>query len=679
MYDIKSCLVSDKEFDLALRRTQLKNKLINIGILAHVDAGKTSVTEQMLYLCGTIRKAGRVDDGTSQTDFLEVEQRRGISVKSSSSILEYHDYQINIIDTPGHVDFAGEVERSLGVLDGAVLIVSAAEGVQAQTKLIFEGLKALSIPTIILINKIDRVGVELSSVLAQIKDELTPDTIVLQSVSISSEIDCSITSNISFEYNDVINESFFETLLMEVAQYDTKIEEEYLNGIVTSKETVFRALSYCVGQAKLYPVLFSSSKLGIGIDKLIDTIIALIPNAQTTVDSPLSGIIYKVTHDKDMGRVGHVRLFGGSIKNRDIVPIQGSDIVEKVTQIRRFIGKKAIDIGEVTSGDIGALYGLLSIKVGDIVGTIEHRRQYSLAVPLLKVQVYPTNANDISELVKALGELSAEDPLLDFIWVKEERELHLKITGTIQLEVIEELLKERYQLNVIFSAPCVLYKETPTKLGIGLECYTMPKPCWAIVELAIEPLPRGSGIIFESIANKTKLLPRYQSHVQTSVHEKVAQGIYGWEITDAKISLTRGEHHNMHTHPLDFFLATPIALLRALQDAGSTLLEPILKVELVADERLIGKIMGDVIGMRGRLESTQVQGKDFKMIAYLPVATSLDYPIEFRSITSGRGLFTAKFHEYQPCPIGTSITTPYRGVCPLDRAKWILHARSALN
>ncbi len=641
---------------------------INLGVLAHVDAGKTSVTEQLLYSSGSIRQAGSVDNGTSHTDWMAVERRRGISVRTAAASLQYRDVTINLIDTPGHVDFIGEVERCLGVLDGAVLVISSAEGVQSQTRLLWKALEQLHIPTLILINKVDRLGCRIPEVLRQIRQELSGRLFVTQSVASPGCDDCRIDTA----------ENYWEDALEAAAEFDETMELAYLEETAVDKDKLVQTLRRGTADRSLFPVLFSSAKQGKGIQELLDGIIRYLPPAARRDDLPVSGVVYKMEHDPAMGKAAHIRLFSGHIQNRDSITVQGEEQSEKITQIRQFSGTKTIDTGEIRSGEIGAVYGLCNIKTGDIIGETPIHRSCRLAVPLLKVQVFAASEEELPELVAALQGLSEEDPLLDLEWIRESRELHLCITGMIQLEILAELIAERYRLTCSFSPPTVIYKETPAGTAEGLEVYTMPKPCWAVVRLLVEPLPRGSGIRYESVIKEKQLPYRYQNHVEASLYGSLKQGPLGWEVTDAKFTLIGGEHHHVHTHPLDFFVATPVAVLQALTNSGTTLLEPMVKVTVSAGEEYLGGVIRDVLNMRGTFDTPVMQHGQFTLEAILPVATSLEYPIAFRSMTSGKGTYASEFYGYQECPLELGKTAPRRGINPLDRSKWILYARNAM-
>ncbi len=649
-------------------------QLYNIGILAHVDAGKTTLTEQLLCLSGTVRKAGSVDDGTAQTDWLEVERRRGISVRAASTRIESDHWAINLIDTPGHADFSGEVERSLGALDSAVLLVSAVEGVQAQTRLIWDALSSMKLPAILFLNKIDRAGSRTAEILAKITEELPGiRPIPLQSVRKEAEPDASVSGP------DWEDEIFRENLLLELADRDPDIEEALASDIIPDGETLRKSLQKAAADCRAVPVLFGSAKTGEGCKALLDAIPTLLPAAPQQSDGPLSGLVYKLEFDPVMGKAAHIRLFSGHLKNRDAVPVQGQKEPEKITQIRRRIGEKTVDTGEISGGDIGVAYGLPSIKTGSIIGELPLDRRCSIAVPLLQVQVYPQKPEELPALTEALQRLSDEDPLLDLLWLPETRELHISITGVIELEVLEELIRERFGLNASFSKPTVIYKETPAHSGIGFESYTWPKPCWAEVKLAIEPLPRGSGIHYSSEIKEKQIFYRYQNHIETSVFQNLRQGVYGWEVTDAKITLIGGSHHTIHTHPLDFFVATPVALLDGLTNCGSILLEPMLAVRMTAPEEVLGRVLGDITAMRGEFDTPMIANGSFTLEARLPAADSIEYPTAFRSLTSGKGLYSSRFDGYQECPLELGKTCPRRGINPLDRPKWILWARNAIQ
>lgn len=653
----------------------------NIGIVAHVDAGKTTITEHLLYEAGVIRALGSVDKGTSQTDWLEVERARGISVRAATTTFDWCDTRINLIDTPGHVDFSAEVERSLRILDSAVLVISAVEGVQAQTEVLWQALMDMRIPTIFFINKIDRVGADVERVLSEIHQILTSKAVSIQRVKGQGNRHPVIIDILADQKrSDNEHKKPFEDLIEAVSEQDESLLIQYIDGKDISIKQIKNSIYHQVHSCRLYPVLYGAALEGIGIGELMNSIVDLLPSPSGVDDGPLSGIIFKLERDKTMGRVAYVRLYSGNLKNRDSVFNSTKNLEEKISQIRRIQVQKNVDVGVLKAGDIAAIYGWNHAAIGDIIGSSEGiPKEHRLAIPHLKVQVYTQSENDYVRMIDALQELSDEDPLLNLEWLKNEREMHIRIMGTIQLEVLASILKTRFGLEASFGRPAVIYKETPKTTGEGFEAYTMPKPCWAVVRLLIEPGERGTGLIFQAKVAADKILPRYQNHVEKCLPNALKQGLYGWEVTDLKVTLIYGESHNMHTHPLDFFVATPMAVMNGLVNTGTTLLEPVLNFRISAPEDTGGRIMSDLVQMRGEFDATVISKGSFNVSGKVPVSTVMDYPVRLSSITSGRGVFTTGFYGYQPCPIELGAISPRRGVNPLDRPKFILYARNALS
>jgi len=639
-------------------------KIINLGIVAHVDAGKTTITEQLLFSAGAIREAGSVDDGTAHTDFMEIERKRGISVKAASTVLTWKDCDINLIDTPGHTDFAAEVERSVWVVDCVVFVVSAVEGIQAQTEVIWKALKNLKKPVIFFINKTDRAGANPEKIFDDIKNRLAENVEFFDNINI----------------DNLENNIFTERIEESVCEKNDDLLEKYLDGKI-QKQEVADELKKQFADCRIYPVLKGSAISGKGVPELLNLLCFICPDSIASSDSSgeVSGVIFKIEHNKQSGRLAHVRLYSGSIKNRDTIYNKSSGLDEKIVQIRKNKLQKTIDTGFLTAGDIGIICGFSNAKLGDIIGSGKNiPPSYKLAAPLLRAKVTPSDDSKYPELVSAISELSAEDPHLEMYWEQGERELVVNVTGLIQIEILENIIAERFNLNAKFSQPSVIYKETPTKPGYGFEAYTMPKPSWAIIKFYIEPGERGSGYTYKSEVGDNKIWYRYQSQIEQAVPDSLRQGPLGWNVTDLKITLVDGESHFLHTHPLDFINTTPMAMMRGLVDCGTTLLEPMLDFRITADESLSSKIIGEILSMRGTFDSPTVINGSFIIEGRYPAATSIDFPIWLASITSGRGTLAATFSGYDPCPLELGATTPYRGINPLDREKYILWFRHAL-
>ncbi len=670
----------------------LSELIHNIGIMAHVDSGKTTLTEQLLYLSGAIRKAGSVDSGTAATDSLSIEKKRGISVRTAAASFEWKNVKINIIDTPGHVDFAGEVERALTALDYAVVLVSAVDGVRAHTENIIKSLDSAKIPRIFFINKIDRAGADVKKVCDELK-KVSNQTCLLLNTPINEA-----TENTCVK---LLNDDEFLILATQtLADINDEAAEAFLNEKVLSLNAADRIIKEEIYNSRLSLVLCGSAKNGIGIKELADTITEYMPSAQRRATDELCGIIYKIEHDKALGKISHIRLFGGQIENRDEITLLSpaenppavadddaveietkSEIREKISQIKSFSAAKLSDSGIITAGDIGAVSGLPSAKAGHFIGSTAVSNYSKLVHPFLRVKVTPSDGDDkkLPELAGALGELSDEEPYIDAKWENGQKEITISTTGKIQLEVLENLLKERYSLSASFSPPTVIYKETPTKSGFARASYTMPKPCWAVVEFKFEPMPRGYGVSYHGRLPSNQCFYRYQSHIRSSFNTCLEQGLHGWEVTDFKCTLVGGEHHTIHTHPLDFFVCTPMAFMNGLQETGTTILEPLLKIRITAPTELSGKLLSEIVKMGGEYDSPVTNSQNVMLEAIVPVASSMDFPTRLAVLSSGKAVLSQTFCGYRECKDGLEHINPRRGVNPLDRAKWILFARGAFR
>ncbi len=646
-------------------------KIRNLGILAHVDAGKTTVTENMLFLSGSTRALGDVNKGTTLSDGLDVEKKRGISVRASTFSFPWKDVQINLIDTPGHVDFSAEVERSLRVLDCAVLVLSAVEGIQAHTETIWYALEALNIPVILFINKIDRMGADTQAVIDKLKQEFSSDIILLNRPQNEGDTNATV---------DVLSPDQLAEQTEKIAEKDDALLEKYLNEETIAPAQQQASLAKSVQKRQIFPVLCGVAKNNIGVEPLLEAITQYFPNANTEIDAPVSGVVYRLEHDPKLGRIAGVRLYRGQLQNRDTVHNATADRQEKVTQIKKAVLNKFEDTGLMQAGDIGFVCGMPDVQIGDILGDpAPIPGNYTLSAPLLSVQVIPQNEADHTHLAEALQKLASEDPHLNFQWFPDERELHVKIMGAIQTEILTEILSTRFGIAATFSDPTVIYKETPATVGHGAERYTMPKPCWAIVTYRIEPGELGSGISFASEIRTSDILQKYQNEIEKNLPEAVHQGPKGWEVTDLKITLVEGSDHVLHSRPGNFRLATNIAVLRGLTDIGTTLLEPFLSFRITAPEEFIGKISSDIITMRGTFEPADIADGRFTLTGRFPLSTTLDYAIRLSSQTGGKATLSVHFDGYEPCSDELGTTRPYKGISPLDRSKYILKMRGGIT
>ncbi len=633
----------------------------NIGIFAHVDAGKTTLSEQLLAQSGRIREAGSVDRGTAHTDDLPVERRRGISVKATCVSLEWKGTVIQLIDTPGHTDFSAEIERSFWALDAAVLVVDAEQGVQPQTETLFRALRSQGMPLLFFLNKMDRKEADADAALAQIRRKLTPGA-------------CPVWDG--------------EQLKEYVCGTSDELTERYLEGKEISPEEIRERLAALTAAGEACPALRGSAIQGRGIAELLDAMAAYLPGPDTSGEE-LSGVVFAAAQDRSMGRGLWIRLYGGKLENRMTLDIpKGTDRVtgepvlvqRKISQIRNAAGE---DIGILSAGEVGVIFGMGDLEIGHVFGEPEKLprkvRPGTLKTPLMMVRVIPEKQEELQSLREACAVLSSEDPLLQARYVKSTGEMVLQIMGKVQMEILQEMLETRFGLKVSFGDPAIIYRETIREPATGFVAYTMPKPCWAVLEFSIEPGPRGSGVTFSSTVPGREIMPRYQHQVEQALPLALSQGRLGWQVTDLKITLTGGNHHLIHTHPLDFIVATPMGIQDGLRRGGSVLLEPVLDITFTAPSDCAGRIISDVRKMRGEVTDTAANEETVTMRALVPAASSMDYPIQFASLTGGRGGMSASLHGYRECPLELGHTAPRRGVDPLDTSKYILAARSALE
>ncbi|AFU68334.1 ribosome protection translation G-like protein factor that confers tetracycline resistance TetM/TetO-like protein [Psychroflexus torquis ATCC 700755] len=652
----------------------MKKPTINIGILAHVDAGKTTLTEQFLYNSGAIKILGSVDKGSTRTDSLDIEKERGISIKAATTSFEWKGVKINLIDTPGHVDFSSEVERVLCIVDTAVLVVSAVEGVQAHTLNIWDSLKELQIPTLIFINKIDRQGADAETTIAQLEHDLKAKPVVLFSSENEGLTNAAITSVFNTSTHTEIKEKTIEHLL----ECEEHLLERFLNSESITDDDYLQRIRRLTIDNMITPVYTGIAKKNIGVTELMDGIIDYCPTSKTTTTKELSAFVFKLEHHKIYGTMAHVKVFSGELSSKSTIYNHTQQLESKINQTKQLHHTKYTDNVILTAGNIGVITGVLGTKSGDVIGNPEGIPKLpQLHIPVLTVQVIPDNNTDYNALAEALQQLDREDPSLSFKWFKAEKELQLLLMGQMQIEILEYVLNTRFSIKASFTDPEVVYKETISSKAEGYIRYWMPKPCWAIMTFLIEPAPLNSGVRYRSIVSQNDVHIKYQNEIERSIPKALVQGILGWEVTDVKITLIKGEDHNVHSRPGDFNLATPMGIMQGLKIGGTHLLEPILSFEIKANEALLGKIVSELSTRRANFETPQFVDDTFRLRGTIPVATSLDFSIKLNAITSGKLRLKLQFYGYDTCPKGEGAIREYKGVNPLDEAQWILHRRGA--
>ncbi|HFR3539451.1 TPA: tetracycline resistance ribosomal protection mosaic protein Tet(O/W/32/O) [Streptococcus suis] len=635
-------------------------KIINLGILAHVDAGKTTLTESLLYTSGAIAELGSVDEGTTRTDTMNLERQRGITIQTAVTSFQWEDVKVNIIDTPGHMDFLAEVYRSLAVLDGAILVISAKDGVQAQTRILFHALRKMNIPTVIFINKIDQAGVDLQSVVQSVRDKLSADIIIKQTVSLSPEI--VLEENTDIEAWDAVIEN------------NDKLLEKYIAGEPISREKLVREEQRRVQDASLFPVYYGSAKKGLGIQPLMDAVTGLFQPIGEQGSAALCGSIFKVEYTDCGQRRVYLRLYSGTLRLRDTVALAGREKL-KITEMRIPSKGEIVRTDTAYPGEIVILADD-TLKLNDILGNeklLPHKTRIDNPMPLLRTTVEPQKPEQREALLNALAEIADTDPLLHFDIDTVTHEIMLSFLGKVQLEVICSLLEEKYHVGVAMKEPSVIYLERPLrKAEYTIHIEVPPNPFWASVGLSIEPLPIGSGVQYESRVSLGYLNQSFQNAVMEGVLYGCEQGLYGWKVTDCKICFEYGLYYSPVSTPADFRLLSPIVLEQALKKAGTELLEPYLHFEIYAPQEYLSRAYHDAPRYCADIVSTQIKNDEVILKGEIPARCIQEYRNDLTNFTNGQGVCLTELKGYQPA-IGKFICQPRRPNSRIDKVRHMFH------
>lgn len=620
-------------------------KHITIGILAHVDAGKTTLSECMLYLSGQIRKLGRVDHKDAFLDTYELERERGITIFSKQAELKMGNLGITLLDTPGHVDFSAEMERTLQVLDYAILVINGADGVQGHTRTLWRLLKRYQIPTFIFINKMDQVGTDKAKVLADLQNRLDEGCI---------------------DFSEITEETYDS-----LAMCDEKAMEEYLESEKIEEDTI----AEIIGNRKAYPCYFGSALKMEGVQEFMDGMTGYIEKNQQRKTDPASGKsdmkgkstgffgakAYKISRDAAGNRLTHLKVTSGRLKVKDILKgdmrknghsgeTEGADHnwEEKVNQIRIYSGEKYEMVQEAKSGMVCAVTGLNYTYPGEGLG-IECDSEAPALEPVLSYKIELPEGCDVHKMLGNLRILEEEDPMLKIVWNEELGEIHAKLMGAVQIEILKSLIKDRFGVDVEFDTGNIVYKETiqNTVEGVG---HFEPLRHYAEVHLKMEPGESGSGIVIGTDCSEDMLDKNWQRLILTHLLEKEHRGVLtGSVITDMKITLTAGRAHLKHTEGGDFRQATYRAVRQGLMQAESMLLEPYYDFQLEIPSGMIGRALTDIQRMNGETGTPQTEGEMTTIEGYAPVIGMRDYQMEVNSYTRGQGHLTCTFRGYEPC------------------------------
>jgi ribosomal protection tetracycline resistance protein len=662
-------------------------RTLNLGILAHVDAGKTTLTERLLYAAGVIDQPGSVDQGSTQTDTLDLERQRGITIKSAVVSFRIDDLTVNLIDTPGHPDFIAEVERVLSVLDGAVLVVSAVEGVQPQTRVLMRTLRRLRIPTLVFVNKIDRGGAADERVLRELRDKLDLAILPMGSVSGLGARGAAVTPY------SAADAGFTARLVDLVAGHDDRLLAAYVDDETTVPyRRLWAELAAQTGQARVHPVFFGSAVTGAGVAALTAGLRELLPAAQGDPGGPVSGAVFKIERGPAGEKIAYARLFSGTVRVRDRLGVAGAggDGVGgegKVTAISVFDRGRAVRRPAVAAGQIGKLWGLAEVRVGDQLGvprTTAPGRQFD--PPTLETVVVPARPADKGALHLALVQLAEQDPLIDLRQDDLRQEVHVSLYGEVQKEVIGAILAADFGLEVGFRETTTICVERPLGTGAAVErLHKAPNPFLATVGLRVEPAPAGSGVRFRVEAELGSMPLAFFVAVEDTVRQTLGQGLYGWEVTDCQVAMTHSGYlakhslgHQRFTKSIsstgeDFRKLTPLVLMAALRRARTVVCEPIHRFRLEVPDDTLGTVL-PVLARLDAVPGTPVRrGSSYLLEGEVPAARVHELQQRLSALTRGEGVLETAFDRYRPVrgPFPTRSRTDHN---PLDRREYLRHA-----
>ncbi|MBE7096725.1 GTP-binding protein [Bacillus cereus] len=643
---------------------------INIGIVAHVDAGKTSLTERILYETNVIKEIGRVDSGNTQTDSMELERQRGITIKASVVSFFIDDVKVNVIDTPGHADFIAEVERSFRVLDGAILVISAVEGVQAQTKILMRTLQKLNIPTILFVNKIDRNGANTEKVMKQIKEILSNEAFPFYSAQ-----------NEGAKEAQIIPYKSYDDCMELVASYNETLLASYVNNEIIPDALLRKELEKQIQQANVYPIFFGSAMTGIGVTELLANISTLFPANKSAENETLSGVVFKIEREPSGEKIAYVRVFSGRIHVRKYVDIQRGKALthkEKIKKICMFHNGNAVQASTVPSGEFCKVWGLSDIKIGDIIGErTDSIKNIHFAEPQMEAAIEALPKERIHDLYAALMELCEEDPLIQ-VWKDDiHHELYIRLFGEVQKEVIETTLFEKYNLQVTFSNTRVVCIEKPIGVGNSVEVMgEKANPFYATIGFKIERGELNSGIIYKLGVELGSLPLAFHKAIEDTVFQTLKQGLYGWEVTDIIVTLTHTGYASPVTTASDFRNLTPLVLMDALKQAETCVYEPVNAFELTVPERAISTAMYKLAAIPAAFADPIFNNDSYELTGSLPVAKTENFKRMLHSFTEGEGIFTTKPSGYKElkAPFPTRKRVDYN---PLNRKDYLLHVLRA--
>ena len=678
-----------------MSRQYTLEKTRNIGIMAHIDAGKTTTTERILFYTGVVHRMGEVHEGNTVMDWMDQERERGITITSAAITTTWKDNRVNIIDTPGHVDFTIEVERSLRVLDGAIALFDSVQGVEPQSETVWRQADKYRVPRIAFMNKMDRVGADFFASVATMVDRLKANPIPVQ-IPIGSEDQFSgvvdLVNMKAIVYNDPtglrfdiveipaemkeISNKYREMLLESISMHDDNITEKILADEPITPEEIISALRKITIEMKGTPVLCGSAFKNKGVQQLLDAVISylpgpldvpdvvgIVPGSKEEVirkcndDEPFSALAFKIMTDPFVGQLTFFRVYSGKVEAGSYVYNSTRQNRERIGRILRMHADKREDIKEVYAGDIAAAVGLKNSLTGDTLS--DESKPVVLEViefpdPVISVAIEPKTKGDQEKLGLSLGRLSQEDPSLRVSTDEETGQTIISGMGELHLEIIVDRLKREFKVDANVGKPQVAYRETITQ-KVEIEGkyirQTGGRGQYGHVVFDLEPLERGAGFIFENKIVGGVVPKEYIPAIEKGVVEAMAGGVLaGFPLVDMKVALTFGSYHDVDSSEMAFKIAASMALKDGVKKASGVILEPIMNVEVVVPEEYLGDTMGDLSSRRGKIIGMNARGGAQVIDAHVPLSSMFGYATDLRSMTQGRGIFTMLLAYYEPAP-----------------------------
>jgi len=667
----------------------------NIGVIAHIDAGKTTTTERILFYTGKTYRLGSVDDGTTVTDWMEQERERGITIVSAAVSAEWKGYQVNIIDTPGHIDFTAEVQRSLRVLDGGVVIFDAVQGVEPQSETVWRQADRYGVPRICFVNKMDRVGASYERTIESIRDRLGANPIVMQ-IPMGFEATFHGVVNVleqtatqweddlgkdpkQVEIPDELKEQAQEAraqLVERIAELDDELTVKYLEGKEINLDELKAALRRSVISGKATPVFCGSSLRNKGVQILLDAVIDYLPspadvppvqgtdpdNEEKIIElpaddnAPMSALIFKIVTDPYVGRLAYFRVYSGVVNQGTMVINSGKGKRERVGRLIRMYADRREDITEVRAGDIAAVLGFKETFTGDTL--CDNKKvvleNITFPEPVISIAIEPKSTADQERMGEALRKLSEEDPTFRVRSDESTGQTIISGMGELHLDVLVDRMLREFKVQANVGRPRVAYRESISrpveKLSHKYAKQTGGHGQYAHVVISLEPGERGSGILFENKIIGGAIPKEFIPAVQKGIMEAADSGVLaGYPVVDMMVTLTDGSFHEVDSSEMAFKIAASMAFKEGVQKGGPVLLEPMMKVEVVVPEDYLGDIIGQVNSRRGNILGMEMrQGNAQAVRAMVPLGEMFGYATELRSATQGRGVFSMEFDHYQP-------------------------------